>query len=444
MRRRLPVRAACSVSLIVALVTGCTSANDARDDGSTDPSPSAVTTPAPPVAATQSPPGQTTSFATSGRRIRIGSTGGGSFHVRGSYPWSSSQCVRPDRPSLDARYPGALSIRTADDGTLTVTVTISFREYLEGIAEVPPTWPRAALEAQVIAARSYVLSRTDWAGAEGGDLEGTICATSDCQVYAGIPRPRPPGIERWYRAVRDTRGQVLLYGDRPADTVYSSTSNGRTYGNDEVFGSAPLPYLRPVVERHDGASPLSRWRVELPFDDLATVLRAAGSWPGGASIASARVSGSAIRLIGGGGSRTLDAGGLRDAVNTWAWCLLPRRYPSGGLPVTIPSGWFSVSSSSRGLTIDGRGWGHGVGMVQWGAYGKAVRGWSAARILAFYYGGLTPQPYAEPGSLQVVVATGIRSLTVDPSRAGASIGDHELGTRKLHISGGDTVTVSTG
>ncbi len=350
--------------------------------------------------------------------------------------------MRPDRPSLDARYPGALSVGTSDDGTLTVTATISFREYLEGIAEVPPTWPRAALEAQVIAARSYVLSRTGWSGAEGGELEGTICATSDCQVYAGIPRPRPPGIERWYRAVRDTRGQVLLYGDRPADTVYSSTSNGRTYGNDEVFGSAPLPYLRPVDERDDGASPLSRWRVELPFGDLATVLRAAGSWPGGA-IASASVGGSAIRLSGGGESHTLDASGLRDAVNTWASCLLPRRYPSGGLPVTIPSGWFSVSSNPRGLTIDGRGWGHGVGMVQWGAYGKALRGWSAARILAFYYGGLTPRSYPEPGSMQVVVATGLRSLTVDPSRAGASIGDHELGTRKLHISGGDTVTIST-
>ena len=82
-------------------------------------------------------------------------------------------------------------------------------------------------------------------------------------------------------------------------------------------------------------------------------------------------------------------------------------------------------------------------MVQWGAYGKAVRGWSAARILSFYYGGLTPQPYPEPGSIQVVVATGLRKLTVDPSRAGASIDGHELSARKLQISGGDTVRVSS-
>jgi len=308
---------------------------------------------------------------------------------------------------------------------------------------VPPTWPKAALQAQVIAARSYVLSRTGFVGAQGDPLDTSICGTADCQVYGGIPHPRPPGIRRWYDAVRSTRGQVLLDGDRPADTVYFSTSNGRTYGNDEVFGSSPLPYLRPVVERDDGASPLSRWRVELPFGDLTTVLRAEGSWPRGGPITSATVDGSSVALAGGGQTRTIDAGALRDAVNTWAPCLLPGRYPSGGLPVTIPSGWFTVASGPRGLVVDGRGWGHGVGMVQWGAYGKAARGWSASRILAFYYGGLTPRPYPEPGTMQVVVTTGLRSMTVDPSGPGATIGDRALGTRTLRVAGGEVVTVSS-
>ncbi|MGZ8619833.1 MAG: SpoIID/LytB domain-containing protein [Actinomycetota bacterium] len=378
-----------------------------------------------------------------GGRVSIRPPGDGSFRVQGVYPWSPSSCVDPERPTLDGRYPGTLWIRTADDGTLTVTVTLQFQEYLEGIAEVPPTWPTAALEAQVIAARSYVLSRTGWTGEQGGNLDTPICGTADCQVYGGIPQPRPPGLRRWYDAVKDTRGQVLMYGDRPADTVYFSTSNGRTYGNDEVFGSSPLPYLRPIVERDDGASPVSRWRVELPFDDLATVLRAAGSWPRGASIASASVAGSTVRLVGGGESRTMDASSLRDAVNSWAPCLLPGRYPTDGLPVTIPSGWFGVSAGPRGLVAEGRGWGHGVGMVQWGAYGKASRGWPASRILAFYYGGLTPRRYPEPGTMQVVVATGLRSMTIKPSEPGATIGDRTLGTRKLRVTGGDHVTVSS-
>ena len=94
--------------------------------------------------------------------------------------------------------------------------------------------------------------------------------------------------------------------------------------------------------------------------------------------------------------------------------------------------------------IDGRGWGHGVGMVQWGAYGKARAGWSASRILAFYYGGLTPRRYPEPGTMQVVIATGLRSMTVKPSAPGATIGDRTLGPRPISIDGGDQVTLSTG
>jgi stage II sporulation protein D len=352
--------------------------------------------------------------------------------------------VRPERPLLDGRYPGSLTIRTADDGTLTVAVTLTFRRYLEGIAEVPPTWPRAALEAQAIAARSYVLSRTGWSGEQGEDLGTSICGTADCQVYGGIPHPRPPGLGRWYAAVRATRGLVLLSNGSPADTVYFSTSNGRTYGNEEVFGSSPLPYLRPVVERDDGASPLSRWQVEVPLDDLETVLRAAGSWPAGASIAAAAVEGASVRLSGGGQTRTIAASDLREAINAWGPCLLPRRYPPDGLPVAIPSGWFGVTAGARSLTFAGRGWGHGVGMVQWGAYGKARRGWSASRILAFYYGGLTPRRYPEPGTMQVVVGTGLRSLTVKPSGPGATIGGRRIGPRKLQISGGDRVTVTSG
>ena len=438
---QISLRAGTRTLLVAAtLLTACsTPTEDAVT--ATPPTSSAPVTPAPETASAEAQPdGGAVDLAAA--RVSIRPPRDGSFRVRGVYPWSASRCVDAERPTFDGRYPGTLSVRTADDGTLTATVTITFQEYLEGIAEVPPTWPAAALEAQVIAARSYVLSRTGWTGEQGGDLDTPICGTSECQVYGGIPQPRPPGMQRWYRAVRDTRGQVLLYGGRPADTVYSSTSNGHTYGNDEVFGSAPLPYLRPVVERDDGASPLSRWRVEVPPRDLATVLRADGAWPAGTPIASVRVDGATVRLSGGGETRTVDADGVRDALNTWASCLLPRRYPTGGLPTTVPSGWFTLSSGPGGLVIDGRGWGHGVGMVQWGAYGKARAGWSAERILAFYYGGLTPRRYPEPGTMQVVIATGLRSMTVKPSGPGATVGDRTLGPRPISIEGGDQVTLS--
>jgi stage II sporulation protein D len=352
--------------------------------------------------------------------------------------------VDPERRSLVARYPGTLSVERSDDGTLALTVTVPFERYLEGIAEVPASWPPAALDAQAIAARSYALATTGWSGAEGEPLPTPICASTSCQVYRGIPVPFDPGVRRWYAAVRRTAGEVLLFEGRPADTVYFSTSNGRTYGNDEVFGSAPLPYLRPVVERDDGASPTSHWSVRLPYADLANFLDAAGEWPGAKAISGVRLDGSSVEIAGDGVSRTMELSTFRDAVNVWAPCLKPDRYPPSSLPVTIPSRWLTVSGEPDGVLVTGRGWGHGAGMVQWGAYGKALRGLSASDILAFYYGGLRPERYPEPGLIHVQVASGLTGLRIVPSGPGARLGDRVLGHESVSIAGGVELTVTIG
>ena len=366
---------------LLILAVALSSAACTTEGGSTSTPVSSATTPTTsPAVATPSP-----SVVAVGRAVMVPAHG--SFLVRGLYPKSQSNCKHVHRGSLEARYPGTLSVKSADDGSLSIMLTLPFERYLEGIAEVPPSWPAAALESQAVAARSYALAHIGWTGEQGQALQKPICSTTDCQVYGGIAVPPTPGIKRWDAAVRRTRGQVLLYGDRPADTVYFSTSNGHTYGNEQVFGSSPLPYLRPVTERDDGVSPTAHWRVPLPFDDLATFLSAGGLWPESARISSVGRVGSAVEIAGHATSRSVDAGAFRDTVNAWASCLMPGRYPTDGLPTTIPSDWFDVSSDAHAATVTGRGWGHGVGMVQWGAYGKAKRGWSADRILAFYYGG---------------------------------------------------------
>lgn len=375
--------------------------------------------------------------------VRIRAPDEGSLLVRGSYPHTPSKCVRSERPSLLARYPGTLSVQRSGDGSLSLTVRLPFEQYLDGIAEVPPSWPMAALEAQTIAARSYALATTGWAGSQGEPLTRPICASTSCQVYRGIPVPPEADIGRWYRAVRATSGEVLLYQGRPAETVYFSTSDGHTYGNDQVFGSAPLPYLRPVIERNDGASPTSHWRVRLSFADLERFLQAAGDWPGGRAISSVRLEGTSIVISGDGASRSMDVDTFRDAVNTWAPCLEPDRYPPASLPLTIPSHWLTVSPDQQAAVFSGRGWGHGVGMVQWGAYGKALLGYSASDILAYYYGGLRPQTYPEPGLIQVRVASGLTSLQITPSGPGATLDGQPLGRGRVSITGGDQLTIST-
>ncbi|HKE54749.1 MAG TPA: SpoIID/LytB domain-containing protein [Actinomycetota bacterium] len=434
------------LALLALIASACSTTapgNTAVPSASNHPSqPSSGTKAAPPsspVATPSTPAAEQASDTT-----RVNAPPGGTLLVHGAYPKVPSRCVRYQRPRLAARYPGALSVRRSDDGTLSLTLTLPFEDYLEGIAEVPSSWPRAALEAQAIAARSYALASTGWEGSQGETLKTPICATTSCQVYRGIPVPFDPTVRRWFGAVRRTVGQVLLYEGRPADTVYFSTSNGHTYGNDAVFGSAPLPYLRPVVERDDGASPLSHWRVRLPFGDVARFLHEAAEWPAHRSVTGVRLDGSTVTVQGDGHERSMDLTTFRDAINEWGPCLAPDRYPPSPLPVTLPSRWMTMSSGPDAALAVGRGWGHGVGMVQWGAYGKARRGLSASQILAYYYGGLRPETYPEPGLIHVQVASGLTSIRVVPSGTGATVEGQPLDAPRVTIAGGDELSVTPG
>jgi SpoIID/LytB domain protein len=347
-------------------------------------------------------------------RVSFISAPGSSVLLHGIYPKVDSPCVKPVQPLLHSRFPGTVEIGRDTDGSLFVIGVLTFEQYLEGIAEVPRTWPIAALKAQVVAARSYALAHMAYPDSTGDRLGYDLCATTACQVYAGMRVGAGPYGDRWRRAVDETAGKVLLYKGKPADTLYFSTSNGSTIGNDKVFGTDPLPYLRPVVERDDGASPLSHWQATLPHPDVGRFLKAAGVW-GGENVTSVSLSGSNVVVKGGGRTETLSVTDFRSHLDYWGPCLDPAHYPTGDLPQTVPSKWFTTANAGGAVVLNGRGWGHGVGMVQYGAYGKALRGLSYSDILAAYYGGLRPKPYAEPSIIRIGIATGLQSVTVVPT-----------------------------
>jgi stage II sporulation protein D len=348
-------------------------------------------------------------------RYRFVAAPGESLLVHGTYPPTSSSCVGAEQPVLHERYPGTVEVVRASDGDLLVIGELPFEDYLEGIAEVPRDWPMEALKAQVVAARTYAAAHLDPSGAYD------LCATDACQVYMGMGVSDGPWGHRWVRAVEETEAQILRYRGAPATTVYFSTSNGRTYGNEEVFGGSPVPYLRGQPETDDGDSPVSRWTATFPFDDLARFLAADGRWTG-RPIRSVRVDDGRI-VVKGSRQRSkvvLHRGDLRDTLNDWAACLEPSDYPAreeGGyrLPQPVPSEWFRAEVEGQTLVIEGRGWGHGVGMVQWGAYGKARRGLSYDQILSAYYGGLRPRRVDLPATVRVLLATDLTSVTVVPS-----------------------------
>ena len=266
--------------------------------------------------------------------------------------------------------------------------------YLYGLAEVPQSWPEAVLDAQVIAARTYA-----WRSVQRGTFRDyDICATVACQVFRGAEILLGTNGDRWRDAVDRTSGQVLLHDGAPILARYFSTSGGRTYANEEVFpSSGAFPYLRAIADPYDAMSPLHRWEVRFDRDDFDAILAEGRTLAVTVPFASIERLGPAddpraeVRITGRDGrSVTVRAIVLRDFVSSRAAELFPERYPplrsdgARALPSTIPTTRYDIEVSDSEVVLHGLGWGHGVGMGQWGAHARALEGRSASELRAAY------------------------------------------------------------
>jgi SpoIID/LytB domain protein len=324
------------------------------------------------------------------------------------------------------RYLGTLRIEPAPDG-LVIENALSLERYLLGLNEVPTDWPMEALRAQAVAARTY----TRWTLAQGragaaATYGFDICASELCQVFSGADVLRTEDGARWARAVRSTAGKVLVYDGRPILARYHSTSGGATLDNSEAFpGEASFPYLRAVQSTTEKASPFYRWRVSFTLERLQRILESAGWWSAadgtlGAvrSVPSARGLHYPDVVLKGGERLRRSAEELREVLRDHAPRLFPSLYPgpaptsTGRLPETLPSNRIEVSTRAGRVKILGRGWGHGVGMSQWGAHGLARAGAGHGEILTHYYPGTELATRPEPGLVEVGLAWARPSVAV--------------------------------
>lgn len=148
-------------------------------------------------------------------------------------------------------YRGLLSV-SSDGRRLRVIDTVGLEGYLYGVvtSEMPSYWSPEALKAQAVAARSYALAH----GKPTGDFD--LFADTRSQVYGGIDAETPESVA----AVDATGGQVLLYNGQVADTLFSSSSGGRTAALVDVWPTAkPVPYLVSVDDPFDTISPYHDW-----------------------------------------------------------------------------------------------------------------------------------------------------------------------------------------
>jgi SpoIID/LytB domain protein len=198
------------------------------------------------------------------KRARVGApatvTGGASWCLRG----------RADNGVRDGAYRGtAQLLRTGRRGVLVVD-RVGIEDYLRGVvpAEMPASWPAEALQAQAVIARSYALR------ARNSGAPYDVFADTRSQVYGGVGSE----VSAASAAVAATRSEIVTYGGQVAETYFFSTSGGRTAANEEIWGGAPVPYLRSVDDPYDRLSPYHRWTVR--FSDRAAARRLADVAPG--------------------------------------------------------------------------------------------------------------------------------------------------------------------
>ena len=297
-------------------------------------------------------------------------------------------------------YRGQLWIYGGDTGVAVVNV-LRIDDYLRGVVplEIGTGAPAdsAAVQAQAVTARSYAYIHL---GGDPGRNYDVTAGTLD-QVYGGVAAETPVASE----AVESTRTLVLEYNGRIVNAPYHSTCGGVTAAASEIWRQADEPYLQSVSDRIPGTdrsycdiAPRFRWTRTLDEETLnAAVAKYLASYTSGlrGSPGTARDVGVASRTASGRvGTVTITTtrGNYVVRGNDIRFVL---RSPGGE---TLNSTDFSLEtvSASDGslarLIIHGMGYGHGVGMCQWGAIGRARAGQDFRTILHTYYPGTTVAP----------------------------------------------------
>ena len=294
--------------------------------------------------------------------------------------------ISPDSPTgslwlQQRRYRGRLQLRL-EQGRLQAINRLGLESYLPSVvgAEMPAQWPLEALRVQSVAARTYALRQLKPSAPY--DLRATVSS----QVYRGLESE----TDSTRQAVQSTRSLVLTYANKLIDAVFFSSSGGFTENSGEIW-PRQMPYLKSVPD-FDQASPVYRWTKPLDGPTLLSSFREIG---GANSIEPLETTSTGrlkrVLVRGPSGELRLDAGELRQRLGLRSTFVQFERPAPPTNPFDQVGEWLGLNAP---LVAVGRGYGHGVGMSQWGAFGLAQQGESFSAILRHYYLGAQLEPYA--------------------------------------------------
>ncbi len=303
-------------------------------------------------------------------------------------------------------YRGELElVKVSHKDKFNVINVLPMEEYLYGIiaCEISPNWPREAVKAQAVAARTYALHSMGKHEKEGYD----VCTSTDCQVYGGKNAETPGGNA----AVDATRGEVMLYKGQPIAAYFHGSSGGYTENGENVWGGN-LPYIKGVID-YDQKSPYYQWEKKISSKLFESKMKNAGYLAGkltGIQLSdlpdkrpllqpkttdrgvSGRVK--KLVLISERGKKEISGNQVRSilGLNSTLFDIKIVDADAKNSEREETTLHRIVAGKEQTLLFRGYGWGHGLGLSQWGAKAMAERAGSDTgfykSVLRHYYSGV--------------------------------------------------------
>lgn len=263
---------------------------------------------------------------------------------------------------------------------------LDFEDYVKGVVsgEMPSDFHIEALKAQAVAARTYSLSsmlKAQKSSNPKAHPSAPLCDSTHCQVYRSPAQLKTLKGKEWIssggkkvsKAVDATKGELLYYkGTLVEQALFHSSSGGKTENSQDVFASA-VPYLVSVDSPYEDNATHFNEKNSFSISKFSAKIKS--SFP---SINFGSISKSNIKIV----SRS--NGGRVEKVRIGKGIIEGRNVREA---LGLPSANFDINISDNTITFTSKGFGHGVGMSQYGAYGMAERGYDYKKILSHYYSG---------------------------------------------------------
>jgi len=260
------------------------------------------------------------------------------------------------------------------------TEHVPIEQYVLGVAlaELPGSFEYEAIKAQMLAIRTYIIRRVNNELKSDEPTPYTVTDTTADQVYMSLEKVKayeadyPEQYAKFVKALQETEGQFISYNDEPIDALFFSTSNGFTENADAVWGQ-DLPYLQSVASPWDeDLSPNYESETSYSFNELYERLNLKESRRNG------KVKVSDITRTESGRIESLHINGA-----SFTGKELREKLALSSTDMT-----WTIDQKQENITFICHGYGHGVGLSQWGANGMAKQGYLAEEIIKHYYTGV--------------------------------------------------------